>query len=589
MMIRKWYLWTGLAAAAFVAVTAFWLFLSTGWAVALVQEKATRSLGRELKAEGGAHVEFSPALALRLDRVSLAGASATDDAFLTASSLRVPLTLSGLFTRSLDLSQVTLRDADIGLVIDETGRSSWPQTPSAEPAAIRLLLDNAAVRFYDGRSGQAFAFREAQGTVDISATGELSLNGSAAINGQHAKLQAYVKDVARVSATGSPVELVLQAPALSANFNGRLATANGLSLAGTVSLSGPDLRQALRWAGGAPGGTLGLKSFALTGGLDATARAFGVEGADITVDGVAGKGDLTLDFRGDIPKLQAVIVTDVIDLDKYVPAAGASETDWGTARLNFSALRGLDAAVTLDTANLIYSGAAFGPSKIAANLVAGRLDTRVVSGPSEASILLDGSGMIDEFALVVAGRNANATSLFRPLAGITWLDGTADFNATISGTGKTQQEMIATLKGEVEIALTNGWLRGLDMGLGLAAVAREMQKGWPGAGRGETAFTSLATSFTLADGIAAIKTLKLESPSLTMTGSGEIDLLRQALDLRVDPRLVTAASRETTGLPVPIMVKGPWSAPRLYPDIANVVANPKAAYEALKGMGLPSR
>ena len=588
-MTRKWYVWVGLAAAAFMAVIGVWLFLSTGWAVALLQEKVGRSLGRELKVAGGAHVEFSPKLALRLDGVSLPGASAMNDAFITARTLHLPLTMASLFGRSLDLSQVTLRDVQIGLVIDEMGRTSWPDAPSAEPAAVQLVLENASIRFFDRRTGQGFALGETRMTVDISPAGELTLNGTATINRQQAKLQAYVKNVARVSATGSPAELALEAPALSANFNGRLAMANGLSLAGTVALSGPDLRQALRWAGGAPGGTLGLKTFALTGGLDATARAFGVDDADITMDGIAGKGDLTLDFRGDSPKLQAVIETGAIDLDRYVPAAGKSKSDWGTARLGYSALRGIDGAVTLNTANLIYSGVAFGPSKIAANLVAGRLEARIVSGSSyETAILLDGAGPVDEFALVFAGRNADATRLLGPLSGIDWLDGGADINATISAVGKTQQEMVSTLKGEVRIALSRGWLRGLDMGVGLAAVAREMQKGWPGSGKGETPFTSLAASFTIADGIAAIKTLKLESPALTMAGTGEVDLLRRALDLRVDPRLVTAASGETTGLPVAIVVKGPWGSPRIHPDMANIVANPKAAYEALKGMG-PTR
>ncbi len=584
-MIRKQHVWAGIAAASLAVVIGLSLILSPGWAVALVQEQVSRGLGRELKVGGGAHLEFSPALAIRLERVSVAGASAMDDAFITAPTFRIPITLSGLFGHSLDLSQITLRDAEIGLVIDEMGRTSWPGTPSRQPAAVNLRLINAVVRFFDGRSGQAFAFNAANMGVSISQAGELTFEGTAAINRQHAKLQGYVRNIARVSG-GSPAELTVEAPALSANFNGRLATADGLNLAGTVALSGSDLRQALRWAGGAPGGTLGLKAFTLAGGLDASARAFGIQGADLTLDGLPAKGDITLDFRGETPKLQAVIATDKIDLDRYIPAGG-SERDWGTSQLGFSALRGFDGAVTLEAKNLTYSGAAWGPSKIAANLVAGRLEARIVAGSSEASILLDGSGPVDEFALVVAGRKVNATSAFGPLSGITWLDGTADFNATFSAIGKTQQEMMSTLKGEVQIALADGWLRGLDVGRGLAAVAREMQHGWPGAGKGETPFSSLAASFTVRDGIAAIKTLTLESPTLTMSGTGEIDLLRRALDLRVDPRLVTAA--ETTGLPVAILVKGPWTSPRIYPDMANIVSNPKAAYEALKGMGLPSR
>ncbi len=586
VMTRKKYIWAGVTAIAVAAVIGLLLILSTGRAVALLQERVSSSLGRELKVAGSTRLEFSPTLALRLERVSLGGGSAMDDDFITAGQLHIPITFSGLFGRRLDLSEVTLRDAQVGLVIDEMGRTSWPEAPSLEPASVKLRLDNGAIRFFDRRTGQAFAFNEAAMAVDISTTGELTLAGTATINRQRAKLQAYVKDIARVSGSGSPAELSLEAPALSVNFNGRLATANGLGLAGTVTVSGPDLRGALRWAGGAPGGTLGLKAFTLRGGLDSTARAFGVRGADFTVDGIAGTGDLTLDFRGEAPKLQAVIATDAIDLDKYVPAA--SEADWGTAPLGYSALRGLDGAVTINAKDLIFSGVAFGPSTIAANLAAGRLDATIVSGASsEASVLLDGSGPIDEFALVFAGRNANAASLLGRLAGISWLEGAATFNTSLSATGKTQQEMISTLKGEVQIALADGWFRGLDIGRGLAAVAREMQKDWPGAGKGETPFTSLAASFTLADGLAQMKTLKVESPALAMSGTGEIDLLRRALDLRVDPRLVTDTPGETAGLPVAIVVKGPWARPRIYPDMANIVANPKAAYEALKGMGLP--
>ena len=33
---------------------------------------------------------------------------------------------------------------------------------------------------------------------------------------------------------------------------------------------------------------------------------------------------------------------------------------------------------------------------------------------------------------------------------------------------------------------------------------------------------------------------------------------------------------------VPVMISGPWSKPKFYPDIAGVLENPAAAYEALK-------
>src|SRR4051794_17488257 len=215
-MMRNLHIWSGIATAVvLVLVFGFWLVLSPGWAVGVLQDKVSRSLGRELKVAGGAHVEFSPSLALRFDRVSLAGATAMDDDFITASSLRVPIHLSGLFAHNAEFSEITLRDAQIGLVIDEMGRPSWPETPPSQPASVLLLLENASVRFFDQRSTQSFSFSAANMVVGVSDSGEVTLEGTATINRQHAKLQAYVKNLARVSAAGSPAELSLEAPALA--------------------------------------------------------------------------------------------------------------------------------------------------------------------------------------------------------------------------------------------------------------------------------------------------------------------------------------------------------------------------------------
>ena len=437
-------------------------------------------------------------------------------------------------------------------------------------------------------SSDLFALSAANLAVVQSPAGEVTLEGTAIINGQLAKIQTYVKDVARASGQGSPAELAVQAAPLSVSFNGRLATSAGLGLAGTVTVSGGDLRQALRWTGAKVGGAMGLKAFKLTGSLDATGRAFGMLGADIMIDDVAAKGDVTFDFRGGVPKLQALVAVEAIDLDKYIPAAGGTPGEWGTSALGFAALRGLDGALTIETGNLKYSGANFGPTKIAAQLDSGRLETRIVSGPSsDASVTLDGSGPTDGFAFNYTGRDGDATRLFGPLAGIAWLGGEGVFSASVSGTGKTQQEMISTLKGEAHVALANSALHGIDIGTALAAVSCKIQNGWPGEGRGETPFTTLAADLTIADGIATVKNLKLESPALTMTGTGDIDLLRRALDLRADPRLVTSAAAEPLGLPVAVVVKGPWARPRIYPDMADIVANPKAAYDALKALGFP--
>ena len=583
--MRSLHVWAGVPILALVIGLGGWVVLTPNWAIAVVEAQALRNLGRALTVDGGAHLEIVPELALRLDQVSLAGPPGADDPFISAAALRLPLRFSNLFTHQLELRHITLVDPEINLSVDEMGRGSWPDQAGAEPAAADFFLENATVRVADKRNGQSFAFDKAGLAASISEAGELTIGGTAVINDGLARLQAYVKNVARVSAGGSPAELTLTAPALSVDFSGRLVTAGAIGLAGTITVSGPDLRAGLAWTGSAPGGQRGLKAFSLSGGLDATGRAFAVHGAEVSLDGIAGKGDLSLDFRGTVPKLVARLDTAAIRLDTYLPETIWQGGDWGIAPLGLAGLRGLDATVKLSLPDLVAGRLHTGPASIDATLIGGRLDASFASASLPAAKLtLDGSGEVQGFALAL--HSLDPTGLIGPLANIAWLTCAGTLDLSVQATGASQQEMVSTLKGEARLDLATGAIHGIDVGKALAAVSREMQDGWPGGGSGETAFTSLAAQFSIADGIASTKDMKLDNPSLTMSGTGDIDLLRQALDLRADPRLITGKRGETAGLPVAVVVKGPWLAPRLYPDMADIVANPKAAYEALKGLGV---
>jgi AsmA protein len=78
-----------------------------------------------------------------------------------------------------------------------------------------------------------------------------------------------------------------------------------------------------------------------------------------------------------------------------------------------------------------------------------------------------------------------------------------------------------------------------------------------------------------------------------MTGAGSVDLAAKSLAFRVEPRLVLTlqgqggriGAPEPVGFGVPVMVQGPWSAPRFYPDVAGILDNPDAAYARLREVG----
>jgi AsmA protein len=109
-------------------------------------------------------------------------------------------------------------------------------------------------------------------------------------------------------------------------------------------------------------------------------------------------------------------------------------------------------------------------------------------------------------------------------------------------------------------------------------VSERILTGWMQSGKEETEFELLKANFQISDGIAESKDMLLKGPKMQLKGTGIVDLLKCEIDFKVEPE--TAAGNG--GLAVPVLIKGPWAKPKFYPDIAGVLENPQAAYEALK-------
>jgi AsmA protein len=197
--------------------------------------------------------------------------------------------------------------------------------------------------------------------------------------------------------------------------------------------------------------------------------------------------------------------------------------------------------------------------------------------PPTVQFNVNGEGLIAEKALPAA-------------VGFGDMSGKLSPSLSVNATGRTLAELISTLKGQASLRVVSGTIKSVDLTGAFGKVATAILDGW---GRDEshsTPFEALSATFTLADGIAQTSNLILTSPSLTFTGKGEVDLLRQAIDLKVDPRLLAATSTATAPqfatFPVAVQVKGPWVGPRIYPDMPGILEDPAAAYAALKKLGL---
>ncbi|HSS86980.1 MAG TPA: AsmA family protein, partial [Reyranella sp.] len=105
-----------------------------------------------------------------------------------------------------------------------------------------------------------------------------------------------------------------------------------------------------------------------------------------------------------------------------------------------------------------------------------------------------------------------------------------------------------------------------------------------------TDLTQMAASFKIDRGQATTTDLNLVGPLVKITGVGTIDLGTKMIGFRVEPQLVMTTqgqgrTADPVGFGIPVVLSGPWSSPKIYPEIQGILDNPDAAYAKLREMG----
>lgn len=567
--------------------------LSTGWAVKALQDEAMVRLGRSLTVKDGASLEFSPRLALRFDGVALANPDGFEGNFITAPSMRVPVSFSDIINRRI-AGRFELTAPEISFEVSLKGDVSWADSGKgpASPLTENILIADGTIRYYDQRNQQSMVLSKASMVAELSPTGELSASGNAVIGGRLSNIAAYVKDPGRVASTGSPLDLSIDSPFLKLAFNGRLSTAGALNLAGPLALEGPSLRDAAKWVNMAIPGERGLGAFSLSGTLDSSGIDFTLRNSTISLEGLSASGDIGVTANRLAPLVFAKLALPALKLEQFIDPPDATAAQWSEASITYEGLRGLSARMTLVADQLSFGAIKASGAAIEASLAEGRLSAVISSddfagGRGRIDLELDGSGQAPLFSARLVSQGGSAAALLKQFTGQGWIAAALDADVAVSGYGGSLAAIVSTLKGTATFKASDGALAGVDGGALMAQVTQQIAEGW-GAADASTHFESFGASFTIGDGIATTNDLKLDGPAFTAEATGQVDLLRRAVDFSVLPGLA-GADRKIVQLPVPVVVKGPWASPRIYPDVADILLNPEGGFARLKELGLPAQ
>jgi AsmA protein len=402
-----------------------------------------------------------------------------------------------------------------------------------------------------------------------------------------------------LAAEGIPLKLQVKMPGANLSLDGKAALPG--TYAGKLNFSTADLSAFL--AGLGQSGAESIGPLAFNGHVDAGTTSVSFEKATISVNGVEGAGSGSVEFATPL-KITTALNFDELDLARLAgarspapQAKAAKGAEPADAPLDLSSLRSIDATVQLNAKKLGYGKVFAGP--VATSLVISEgvasltlPESPFYGGHIVASLKADGSRPEPSIALQASISGASAAPLLTDMAGFRYLEGALKARFDITGAGGTTRTLAKSLQGTADVAFSDGAIRGIDIADVYNNLVSLMSSGFKQDGSKATTFTELAASFAIEGGVARTEDIKLVGPLVRMTGNGAADLAERALNFRLEPRLVASlqgqgAEISTDGIGVPVVVEGSFAAPRIYPDLSDLLKNPDAALAKLKGFGLP--
>lgn len=594
--------------------------------------------GYRLRVSGPVDITFFPSLDLVAEDVGVAQpATGSDAEFATAQKLKFGLMLRGLLDGKMRVTEVTLVDPVIA-VPQKTAAASGDATSDAAQGA-------PAGGGASGTAGIAEKLRNLtldklvieNGTVILPASGGEAgkriekLNLDASLPGYDAPLSfetSGVFDGKAMEANGSigafgqflegvpaPVRITASAPGMleapvsvsgTASYKNDAVTLTQFSAkSGDKTLSGTAVYK---------DDTATLSQFTATMGRDTFAGNAVYKDNIVTINplranvrGTVLAGQVSANLANQVPYVVAALAAKTLDVNamtgtaKSKPSTGGgggggggkkATAGWSNDKIDFSPLKAVNGKFNISAEQLIYDQIVVAPVTLQAALNGGKLNAtlskfKLYDGTGDIAIAVDASGKTPAQRVKLSLAKFDAYPFLRDAAGFERLQGRGTVSMDLSGYGASQRAIVSALSGNANLEFANGAIRGVNIAKMIRSLGTGVVEGWQGNEAEKTDFASLGATFKVAKGQATTKDLHLVGPLVRMNGAGTVDLPGQTLKFRVDPQLVASlegqgGKKDMAGLGVPVMITGPWSHPKFYPDIKGILENPAEAYQRYK-------
>jgi uncharacterized protein involved in outer membrane biogenesis len=205
----------------------------------------------------------------------------------------------------------------------------------------------------------------------------------------------------------------------------------------------------------------------------------------------------------------------------------------------------------------------------------------IFDGQAEGALALSRGRSKMQMAASFRMNGVDSLALGEGMPGLDWLSGRANTSLEVSADGENWSEILGALKGNAQFAVSDGAIEGIDLPLIVAEARAGEFKKWQRRPGLETPFDLMEASFKIEKGVARTDDLRLSGPRISVTGQGTTNLARQRLKYALQTRITAggegaanAEAEKEAQFSLPIIVKGRWDRPDIYPDLARAFKDP---------------
>jgi uncharacterized protein involved in outer membrane biogenesis len=553
----------------------------------LVASQVKAATGRDLVLAGDVKVAVSLIPHLEIDQVSFRNADwGSEPQMLKLDKLEADVALIPLLSSQIEIRQIRLIGADILLETNKDGLGNWVMgTPSSGgssaplPQISQVAIENATLRWHNGVTGKTRVFAIDRLTMaPTDAIGNLAV----AVDGKVDTLPVSLKGITGTLANFTKGPLPI-------NATGQIAGGD-LAIKGEVedpaSLQGLNLELTLA---GKAASDLGALLGAKLPPLGAYQLRTKINNPDhkLVLDGLSGKVGNT-DFTGHIevdPAKTPVAVNvalasshfDLADFGIKPEAKKSAPPSDGKVFSNqpwdFTALQSVDGQFKLNAQQAIFGSTTLENLAGEGTLEAGSLKvTALTAGLGDGTLGLAANVNSAAKPATIEARlkanNVDGAPLLDAMGmGGAVTAGRLNAEVALQGPGTSLRDLMAGWNGGFHLEMGNGAINNDFARLMFADLFQLVTFG----GTADAAKVNcMVTDFTAVDGIAGAKSLVLDTPGVTVIGSGDVNLRDETLHLHFDSN-----SKQTNlaNLAVPIDVGGTLAHPSVSPDALGAVGN----------------